>query len=73
MGEANYQKLLQKKSRLLKNFMQMLENDKRFVRSITTATGGADEVRVRFQKIEKLVAEVIDDDIETGAESFQVL
>jgi len=51
--------LLSKKEDLMKRFVEMMKTDDKFVRSITSGTGGKAEVAERFGKIKALINQLI--------------
>ena len=53
--------LIQNKSLVKEKFWALMNGDRVFERSITSATGDSNAVKTRFSKIENLLREVIDD------------
>jgi hypothetical protein len=51
--------ILSKKEELINKFVNLMKNDDRFIRSITSGTGGKSEVIERFSKIKTLINQLI--------------
>ncbi len=59
LSENQRKSLLDKKDLLMKNFADIMRNNEKFVRSISSGTGGITVVVVRFKVIKDLVNELV--------------
>jgi hypothetical protein len=59
LSPANRQILFSKKEIVMNKFVNLMKTEEKFVRSITSGTGGKSEVLERFSKIRNLINQVI--------------
>ncbi len=50
-----------KKKEVLSRFVEMMKKDEKFIESITSGTGGRQQVILRFEKIEQLLNDIYND------------
>lgn len=58
LNHEQRQNLIRKKHVVLKKFVDLMRDDEKFIRSISSGTGGKQEVLERFGKVEKLLKEI---------------
>ncbi|MBW4521019.1 MAG: DUF262 domain-containing protein [Scytolyngbya sp. HA4215-MV1] len=72
LNDRRVQKLKSRKNLLLNEFIKLMNEDLYFVNSISQGTGDIRKVKYRFSKIQELISEVLEAEIEVAMSLFDV-